>query len=93
MAVRFLHTPKNKQFNFKPRYYNEEKEELEKRVQKIKRELGVEDEDTTQPYSPHIKGQMRGYFKKNVELKRKSTIRLVIILLILFVAAYFLLYF
>ena len=26
MAIKFLHTPKNKQFNFKPRYYNQEKE-------------------------------------------------------------------
>jgi len=93
MAIRFLHTPKNKQFSFKPRYYNEEKEELQKRIQKIKREMGVEDEDTQKPYSPHIKGQMRGYFRKNVEQKRKSTIRLIIILLILFAMVYFLLYF
>lgn len=94
MAIRFLHTPKNKKFKFMPRYYDEQKEELEKRVQKIKREMGVEDvKDSDKPYIPNIKGQMRGYFKKNVEQKRKSTIRLVIILIVLFAIVYFLLYF
>ncbi len=93
MALKFFHTPKNKQFNFQPRYYNEEKEELEKRIQKIKREMGVEDDDTVKPYTPNIKGQMRGYFRKNIEQKRKSTVRLVVILIVLFALVYFLLYF
>jgi hypothetical protein len=94
MAVKFLHTPKNKQFSFKPRYYNEQKEELEKRVEQIKREMGVQDvNDENKPYVPNIKGQMRGYFKKNVQQKRRSTTRLVIILIVLFAIVYFLLYF
>lgn len=94
MAIKFLHTPKNKQFKFTPRYYDEQKEELENRIQKIKREMGVEDlEDSDKPYAPDVKGQMRGYFKKNIEQKRKSTIRLVIILIVLFAIVYFLLYF
>lgn len=94
MAIKFLHTPKNKQFKFTPRYYDEQKEKLENRIQKIKREMGVEDlEDSDKPYVPNIKGQMRGYLKKNVEQKRKSTIRLVIILIVLFAIVYFLLYF
>jgi len=94
MALKFLHTPRNKQFNFKPRYYNEEKEELQKRIEKIKREMGVRNSDGEEkPYVPNIKGQMRGYFKKNVAEKRKSTLRLVVILVVLFAMAYFLLYF
>ncbi len=94
MAVRFFHTPKNKQFKFKPRYYDEQKEELENRVRRIKQEMGVNElEDGDKPYIPNIKGQMRGYFKKNVEQKRKSTIRLVIILVVLFAMVYFLLYY
>ncbi|HAF29301.1 MAG TPA: hypothetical protein DCG75_09675 [Bacteroidales bacterium] len=94
MAIRFFHTPRNKEFSFKPRYYNEQKEELENRVKSIKREMGVTDlEDSDKPYVPNIKGQMRGYFKKNVEHKRKSNLRIVIILIILFTAAYFLLYY
>lgn len=95
MALKFLHTPKNKKFSFKPRYYDEQKEELEKRVREIKREMGIkDDENGDKPYVPTIrKGQMRGYFKKSVEQKRKSTIRLIIILIILFAIIYFLLYF
>ena len=55
--------------------------------------MGVEDKDTAKPYTPHIKGQMRGYFRKNTEQKRKSTVRLVVILIALFALVYFLLYF
>lgn len=94
MAIRFLHTPKNKQFKFKPRYYNEQQEELETRVKQIKKEMGVSEDDPKKPYVSSIrKGEMRGYFKKNVEQKRKSTLRFVIILIILFAIVYFLLYF
>jgi hypothetical protein len=95
MAIKFFHTPKNKQFKFKPRYYDEQKEELDKRVEQIKKEMGISDDnDDKKPYVSTIRrGEMRGYLKKNVERKRKSTIRLVIILLVLFAIVYYLLYF
>lgn len=94
MAIRFLYTPKSKRFNFKPRYYNEQKEDLENRVRSIKREMGVEElKDEDKPYVPNIKGQMRGYFKKNIEQKKQSNIRLIVIMAILLTAAYFLLIF
>lgn len=94
MALKFLHTPKNKKFNFKPRYYNEQKEELENRIRKIKREMGVKDlEDSEKPYIPNIKGQMRGKRGENVEQKRKSSIRLFVILLILLALVYLLLFY
>lgn len=92
MAIKFFHTPKNKEFKFKPRYYDEQKEELDKRVEQIKKEMGISD-DETKPYVSKIKrGEMRGYLKKNVERKRRSTLRLVIILLALLAIVYFLLY-
>ena len=94
MAMRFLYTPKSKRFNFKPRYYNEQMEDLDNRVRGIKREMGVEDlKDSDKPYVPNIKGQMRGYFKKNIEQKRQSTVRLIVIMVVLLTAAYFLLFF
>ena len=94
MALKFLHTPKNKRFNFATRYYDESKEELEKRVQQAKREMGIKDDDPEKPYVSSIhKGQMRGYFKKTQEEKKRSTLRLAIILIILFLIVYFLLYF
>ena len=38
----FLHTPKNKVFNFQPRYYDPIKEDIEQRVQLIKNEKNLE---------------------------------------------------
>ncbi|MDA3952924.1 MAG: hypothetical protein PF485_04705 [Bacteroidales bacterium] len=94
MAIRFLYTPKSKQFKLKPRYYNEQKEDLENRVRSIKRKMGVDElKDSDKPYVPNIKGQMRGYYKKNSEQKKQSTVRLIVIMVILLTATYFLLFF
>lgn len=93
MAIKFLHTPRNKQFSYQPRYYDEQKEELEKRVQKIKREMGIEDDDSANAYIPNIKGQMRNHYRKNIEQKRKSTVRLVVILFVLLALVYYLLFY
>jgi hypothetical protein len=38
--LRFSRLPKHRTFNYKPVYYNEEKEELDARVHEIKREMG-----------------------------------------------------
>lgn len=35
MRLRFLHTPKPKQFNYKPLYYDEEKEKREQRIKDL----------------------------------------------------------
>ena len=92
--ARFFYTPKNKKFNFKPRYYDEQKEDLEKRVEQIKREMGISDDDPNKPYVSTIrKGQMRGYLKKTPKQKRQASWRLLIILIVLFLIVYFLLYF
>lgn len=94
MAIRFLHTPKNKKFKFATRYYDEGKEDLERRVEQIKQEMGVNDNDPNKPYVSQIrKGQMRGYFKKSQEQKKNSIIRLAVILIVLIIIAYFLLYY
>ena len=92
--ARFFYIPKNKKFNFKPRYYDEQKEDLEKRVEQIKREMGVADDDPNKPYVSSIrKGQMRGFLKKSGKQKRQSSGRLLLILIVLFLIVYFLLYF
>jgi len=92
MAIKFFHTPKNKRFNYAPLYYDEQKEELEKRVRQINRELGVEDlSESDKPYIPNIKGQMRGTLKRKNEERKKSNLRLAIILVVLLAIIYFLL--
>ncbi|MCG8411711.1 MAG: hypothetical protein MI739_10555 [Bacteroidales bacterium] len=94
MAIKFFHTPKNKKFNFKPRYYNEQKEELEKRIEQIKQEMDIKSDDPNKPYVCTIrKGQMRGYLKKDTKKKQQPLIRLVLIIIVLLFIAYYLLYY
>lgn len=40
--LKFFKTPKSKQFNYQPRYWDPEKEELEKRVIATKKEMEAE---------------------------------------------------
>jgi len=39
MIGKFFHTPPSKQFNYKPRFYDPDKEEHESRVKRVKDEL------------------------------------------------------
>jgi len=91
--VKLFHLPRNKKFNFAARYYNEQKEDLEKRIKAAKAESGqLNPEEQKENYVPNIKGQMSGYFKRPVKAERQSYIRLVLILIVLFTIAYFLLF-
>lgn len=93
MAVRFFNLPKNKTFNYTPRYYDEQKEDLEKRIQQAKQELGISDKDDKKPYVSTIrKGQMKSYAKHSAEQRRKSSGRLFLIIVILAILVYILLY-
>jgi hypothetical protein len=49
-------TEKPKQFTFIPRFYDERKEELENRIDKIKKEM---EEDPNGQYVPNIRGRIR----------------------------------
>lgn len=88
----FFRTPKPKPFNYIPRYYDEQKEELEERIRNIEREMGV---DKGEGYRPTIRrGQMSNYFRrKQRRVQKQSNIRLVIIILILLLISYFLFFF
>lgn len=61
MIGNFFHTPATKQFNFKPRFYDPDKEEHEDRERRIKEELGIDDEkkEDNKNFKPRIKGQFR----------------------------------
>ena len=45
----FFRTQKPKQFNYVPRYYDEQKEQLDERIRDIEREMGVKDGKTYRP--------------------------------------------
>ncbi|MEA3316341.1 MAG: hypothetical protein U9R54_00060 [Bacteroidota bacterium] len=91
--AKLFHLPSNKKFNFASRYYDEQKEDLEKRIKAAKAESRqLDSNEQKKNYAPNIKGQMNGYFKRPIREKRQSYIRLVIILIVLFTITYFLLF-
>lgn len=88
MKFRFIKLSQNKSFDYKPMYYNPQKEELQQRIDRAKREAG----STDQPYTPNIKGQFKPVFNREMRTsERKSNIRLVIIIAVLMGVAYWLL--
>ena len=78
-------------FNLKPRYWDPEKEEREAREKRIKAELGIKDDDGQ--YIPNIQGQFRREYEKRKaarsSISSARTIRLFMILLLLFIAAFY----
>jgi len=84
-------TPRPRQFNYRPVFYDERKEALKEREQQIKQELGLTDENEIRVSG--IKGRMRGYYARSVRSKSKSNFRLIIILAILLLLAYFFFYY
>ena len=82
---------KHKKFNYIPRYYDPQKEDLEERIRSIEREMGVKEGEA---YRPTIrKGQMGNYFnRKTRKSQKRSNIRLIVILLVLFFIAYLFIY-
>jgi len=87
---RFIKLPKHKKFSYSPRYWDPVKEEREERIRRIKAEMGID-----MPSNPNRTTIRRGSFRQasqNVKVRatRGSNIRLLIILAVLFMLAYFL---
>jgi hypothetical protein len=89
MGIKIFHTPKNKQFNYKPRYWDERKENLENRIEQIKKDMGYTDNQGDKTYVPNIKGRIRGSMRRTQEDKQKSNFRLIFIFIILAILAYY----
>jgi hypothetical protein len=90
MAIRFFYLPKGRKYNYQPRYYDERKEELERRKKRIDRELGLDENASSDMYIPNIKGQMRKHLKVRKKARKSSSIRMVIILAVLLLITYIL---
>jgi hypothetical protein len=87
---RFIKLPKHKKFSYSPRYWDPVKEEREERIRRIKLEMGID-----MPSNPNRTTIRRGSFRqasKNIRVRatRGSNIRLLIILAVLLMLAYFL---
>lgn len=84
--------PKHKQFNYQPLYFDPEKEEKQERRRRIEYEMGIKREKTSGYQTTITRGSMRSYFHKNEKARKQSNIRLVLIILFLFIVAYFILF-
>ena len=83
---RFFKLARPKSFNYIPVFYDEREEELKDRVEKVAKDMGVE-----QPadFKPRLtRGTMRSSMKKSKRTDRYGSVRIIIILAILFLIAY-----
>lgn len=83
-----------RKFNHRPIYYDPDKEALEKRIDKVKREMGMADE---KDYKPDIKGSFvdqtthlkRKIGKDAVKPARSRNIKIAVILVVLLILFYY----
>lgn len=91
MAMFLFKQPEYKRFNLKPRFWDPDKEAREARVKRARAELGLEEGDM---YVPGIKGQFRNEYERRKAMRVNAgssrTLRLFMILMLLFLAAFYL---
>lgn len=78
MKLRFLHTPKPKQFNYKPLYYDEQKEKREQRIKDLSGE--------SQEYNPErLRTKLSEKFneRRSMEKQKVFNSRSIVYILIL----------
>ena len=87
----FFSSPKPKQFNFKPRYYDEKKEKLQEIIDRHKDEARIDPDAMKSRISYGI--QNRGRVDKSYEssIRSKSNRRLLIVLVVLVLLSFLLL--
>ena len=84
----FFNQRKPKGFNLKPRYYDEHKERLAASEERVKKELGMEQEKTVPTsYDQRIRGKCRASIEDAKE-RKNAKIRLSFIIAIIFFAFY-----
>lgn len=84
MAITFFKTPKNKQFNYRPLFYDPKKEEREKRL-KTAYEAGKDD------YEQALRDRIQMRWKRTAGIRDRqaSNRRLIIILAVVFLLVYY----
>lgn len=91
MRIPSLFRPgKPKPFSYTPLYYDQEKEEREERLRRIKSELGMpEGDEEVKPRTIITRGSFNSRFRKRqTKEKRTSAIRLLLIILLLILIIY-----
>lgn len=85
----FFKKPEYRRFDYKPRYWDPEKEARREREKRIRAELKKEEGE----YVPDIKGKLREEFDRRKaarnQINSRYTLRLFMILILLFIAAFY----
>lgn len=90
MAIKLFNTPSYNFFNYQPRYYDPKKEKRENRRRSLKLENG-KDVDLESKPGDTIKGSFTYRINRKTTRNKASTIRFLIILVILSFVAYLIL--
>jgi len=98
MKFSFIKIPRHRVFDHQPIYYDEIKERQEEREKKIREELGLksEAENGDRDYAARIHAGFRSghkikpHYEVTRSIKKKSNIRLIVILVILILLAQYL---
>ena len=92
-GLRFFKTPKPQRFEYKPRYYDEAKEELKKRVKDANESDEFSSDDAKQRIAGSFRRKTSGYNAdrgfRSRQVKR-SNVRLLMIIAFLFLVGYLL---
>lgn len=96
MSILFPKVNKSRQWDYRPIYYDPEKDERHERLRELKEEREAEKKDrqTDGSYKPHLhRGSFREAAEKNNSVRvregRKSNIRFFIIVLILLIIVFY----
>ena len=95
MEIKLFPLPKSKQFNMVTRFYEPPKGDMQEREERIKSEpIGTDGGKTISSYGSNIKGQFRNSRRRGnsmtfAEVRKKSNMRLIYILIILGALIYF----
>ncbi len=92
MRLTLFKTEKPKRFEFKPRYYDPQKEDLDRRVARAKREIEAAEKNETREELRHRLRHAWGLQEHRASLNRTSNMRIILIAGILFLI-FFLLFF
>jgi len=82
--ISFFRTPQHRVFNYKPRYWNPEKEAFEERIRQSREKVAAEKRNEDKPYIPG--GSIRGSFQRRHEVERRYPARQKIIRAIIVVS-------
>jgi hypothetical protein len=88
LLPQFFRTYKHKQFTYIPRFYDQQKEELQERIKQIENEVHGKNE--TKYVRSTIKGSFRQTYHRRARESRNSLVRILVILVILLLIFYLL---